>query len=54
MGKFEHANQEKISGTCEFDINKELERVLQGVGLSQEDCGGKVRRRTSGSQPVSR
>ncbi len=37
-----HANQEKITGPNGFDTNKELERVLQGVGLSQDDCGGKV------------
>ena len=37
-----HANQEKIAGPDGFDTNEQLDHVLQGVGLSQDDCGGRV------------
>jgi hypothetical protein len=37
-----HAHQEKLTTAEGFDIHTELERVLHGVGLSQDDCGGRI------------
>ena len=37
-----HANQERLTTAEGFDTNAALEDVLQGVGMSQSDAGGKV------------
>jgi len=46
-----HANREQLKTAEGFDTNKELERVLQGVGLSQSDCGGRVS--FEGADPIT-
>ena len=37
-----HADLKPATGLDGFDIHNQLEKVLEGVGLSASDCGGKV------------
>ena len=36
------ANENRVTDNSSFDIYRELENVLQGVGLSAKDSGGNI------------